>query len=177
MTTGGGRTERDEETARICAELRQGSSAFLGPCADIGGQPHLSHGESSDRGGEGGVRGDLLDALPADAEQASDLGRAHEVHGRQTSGHLTSTLGSSHETRSSGGIAVETQSQIVRYTGINRRGTNIGGALPLRAIVHLWVKARFDAGWRELSLTRNGDTVGGIGPNLDDGKRTWWAEM
>jgi hypothetical protein len=62
----------------------------------------------------------------------------------------------------------------VHYRGIRRDGVGVGGQLsdPLAN----WVEARFKAGWRKLTVTYNGEQVGGIAPHPDTGRRIWWAD-
>lgn len=69
---------------------------------------------------------------------------------------------------------------ITRYRGVNRRGrAEVGTISGGRDRVAWWVEHLFDKGWRSLSVTIDGEEVGGIGrvdPYATNGPRTWWAE-
>ena len=62
----------------------------------------------------------------------------------------------------------------VRYRGRKRDGTGTTGAVDLVDVAE-WVRARFDQGWRDLTVTSGGEEVGAIYQSLDDGRRTWWG--
>jgi hypothetical protein len=64
------------------------------PLLDCGPFPDFAHVEHDLGSGEVVVGGQLLDTLPAHAEQAADLRRPHEVmpdsnHGQDATSHLT----------------------------------------------------------------------------------------
>ena len=59
------------------------------------------------------------------------------------------------------------------YRGRMKDGTGVTGVTP---DPYAFAAAKFRAGWRELTITRNGVEVGGISRHPDTGRRTWWAE-
>lgn len=59
------------------------------------------------------------------------------------------------------------------YRGTNERGTFVGGVFGERENIAEAIRARFDRGWRRLTVARDGVEVGGIG--VLDGRRRWWA--
>jgi hypothetical protein len=61
-----------------------------------------------------------------------------------------------------------------RFRGRNSAGTPVTGATPL-ADIDEWVRSKYTAGWRELTVVCGEEQVGGIGLSSDARKRTWWA--
>jgi hypothetical protein len=65
---------------------------------------------------------------------------------------------------------------ILRYTGINRRGTSAVGAVDGHANTPAFLAQQlYDKGWRQATITRDGEEVGGIG-RLYGSPREWWGE-
>ena len=64
--------------------------------------------------------------------------------------------------------------QPASYQGRMRDGTGTWG---VTSDPHAFAEAKYAAGWRELTITRDGVEVGGIHRHPDTGKRTWWAEV
>jgi len=69
--------------------------------------------------------------------------------------------------------------QTLNYRGINRRGVHVTGTF---AAVHptavsTFVEGKYNARWRWLEVTYlNGEVAGEI-YEMDEGGRTWWAEI
>ena len=64
------------------------------------------------------------------------------------------------------------------YKGVMRSGTHSMGPVPPDVTVADFVKSKFRAGWRRLSVTipggSHGIELGGIG--RVEGKHVWWGE-
>jgi hypothetical protein len=67
------------------------------------------------------------------------------------------------------------QTNIATYRGQLRSGAPITGTASTDDLM-AFVKQRYDRRWQALTVTRNGEEVGGISRHPDTGKRTWWAE-
>jgi hypothetical protein len=61
-----------------------------------------------------------------------------------------------------------------RYKGVNSRGLGSVGELSVSPGHLAW--SLYTRGWRELTVTRDGVEVGGIGSDPDSGHRRWWGE-
>lgn len=63
-----------------------------------------------------------------------------------------------------------------RFIGFNRNGNPVMGALSPSQSPALFVKAKYRARWREVSVTDPlGNLVAQVGQTVG-GTRTWWAE-
>lgn len=67
--------------------------------------------------------------------------------------------------------------QVIRYRGVMANGQPCQGMASVDDLC-TWVEQRFNRRWRELVVRRSSDAeeVGGICPDGDTGRRTWWAE-
>ncbi len=67
--------------------------------------------------------------------------------------------------------------ELVRYRGVDRRGVARSGAIGTESAA-LLAERLFKAGWRSLSVTRDGYgyPVAEILPDYATHRRTWWAE-
>ena len=65
------------------------------------------------------------------------------------------------------------QAYPITFLGMDRRGAGVGGTLTDTPLA-IFVKRKFDAGWRDLRVEADGRLVGGV--DIIDGKRIWWAE-
>jgi hypothetical protein len=65
---------------------------------------------------------------------------------------------------------------MTKFSGVDSRGIGRGGVIPPGVSVTEFVEAKYVARWRRLTVTRGEVEVGGVGPDLDTGRRTWWAE-
>lgn len=65
---------------------------------------------------------------------------------------------------------------MTRFRGQNRSGIGQAGPIAEDESIEAFVKSRFVTGWRSLTVTRDGEEIGGIRRNLSTNRRTWWAE-
>lgn len=66
-------------------------------------------------------------------------------------------------------------SAVVTYQGVRRDGTHAGGGTTEAPAV--LVERLFEQGWREVRVRSGDRLVGAVERRLDNGRRTWWAEV
>lgn len=101
------------------------------PRLDIGGPPHLAHGQYGGRFGEVGMCDELLYALPGDAEQRAYLCCSHDVqgphHASQGTRRLTrpqAWVHNSHMTRAAKTVTVTLQIKVDAAAWTEEFGTD-----------------------------------------------------
>lgn len=63
-----------------------------------------------------------------------------------------------------------------RWEAINSRGHSVGGVVGGQVSPEKFARVKFKAGYRQLTMTRNGEVVAAIEQSVETGKRTWWGE-
>jgi len=61
------------------------------------------------------------------------------------------------------------------WTGTRRDGVTASGSTEAMHNITGFVRRKFRRGWRALTVSHNGEVVGGIGPDEKTGRRSWWS--